>query len=91
MSSKLEFIFVYIYLVLLFTFFFDHYQNDDLQYSESENGDNLCYSLLHCCVSILNFGLRAGGGIGDALPSNTYFNDSKEGYYMRAWNNLSSR
>ncbi len=37
----------------------------------------------------MNFGLRAGGGIGDSLPSNSYFNDSKEAYYLRAVNDLS--
>jgi len=89
MSAMLELILVYIYAVLLFTFFFDHYQNDDLQYSESEKGDNLCHSLFHCYISTLNFGLRAGGGIGDALPSNSYFNESKEVYYLRALNDLS--
>jgi len=89
MSAMLELILVYIYAVLLFTFFFDHYQNDDLQYSESEKGDNLCHSLFHCFISTLNFGLRAGGGIGDALPSNSYFNESKEVYYLRALNDLS--
>jgi inositol 1,4,5-triphosphate receptor type 1 len=89
MAAMLELILVYIYAVLLFTFFFDHYQNDDIQYNESEKGDNLCKSLFHCIMSTLNFGLRAGGGIGDALPSNSYFNESKEVYYLRALNDLS--
>jgi hypothetical protein len=89
MSAMLELILVYIYTVLLFTFFFDHYYNDDIQYNETEKGDNLCRSLFHCFVSTLNFGLRAGGGIGDALPSNSYFNESKEVYYLRALNDLS--
>ena len=31
----------------------------------------------------------AGGGIGDFLPSNSYFNESKEVYYLRALNDLS--
>lgn len=40
-------------------------------------------------MSTLNFGLRNGGGIGDSLPSNSWFNDSKEVYLLRSINDLS--
>ena len=33
---------------------------------------------------MINYGLRAGGGIGDFLPSNSFFNDSLTIYYIRA-------
>ena len=89
MTAMLELILIYIYCVLLFTFFFDHYFNDDIQFNPVEKGDVLCRGLFHCYVSTLNFGLRAGGGIGDFLPSNSYFNESKEVYYLRALNDLS--
>ena len=89
MTAMLELILIYIYCVLLFTFFFDHYFNDDIQFNPIEKGDMICRGLFHCYVSTLNFGLRAGGGIGDSLPSNSYFNESKEVYYLRALNDLS--
>jgi inositol 1,4,5-triphosphate receptor type 1 len=40
-------------------------------------------------MSTLNFGLRNGGGIGDSLPSNSWYNDSKEVYLLRSINDLS--
>jgi len=89
MTAMLELILIWIYCVLLFTFFFDHYFNDDIQFNSNEKGDTVCRSLFHCYMSTLNFGLRAGGGIGDFLPSNSYFNDSKAVYYLRAANDLS--
>jgi hypothetical protein len=89
MTAMLELIIIWVYCVLLFTFFFDHYFNDDIQFNDSEKGDTVCRSLFHCYMSTLNFGLRAGGGVGDFLPSNSYFNDSKTTYYIRSINDLS--
>ena len=89
MTAMLELILIYIYTTLLFTFFFDHYFNDDIQFNSVEKGDVLCRGLFHCYVATLNFGLRAGGGVGDFLPSNSYFNEPKEVYYLRAINDLS--
>jgi hypothetical protein len=40
-------------------------------------------------MSTLNFGLRNGGGIGDSLPSNSWYNDAKEVYLLRSINDLS--
>jgi len=40
-------------------------------------------------VQTLNFGLRNGGGIGDLLPTNSWFNESKEVFFIRAVNDLS--
>jgi len=85
----LEFILLWIYCTLLFTFFFDHYFHDDIQFNDNESGDNICRSLFHCYVQTLNFGLRNGGGIGDLLPSNSWFNESKEVFFIRAVNDLS--
>ena len=39
--------------------------------------------MLHCYMAVIDYGLRAGGGIGDFMPPNTYFNDSKLTYYIR--------
>jgi inositol 1,4,5-triphosphate receptor type 1 len=91
MTAMLELILVYIYSVLLFTFFYDQYYNDDILFTDDqfERGDTLARSLFHAYISTLNFGLRAGGGIGDALPSNSYFNADKNDYYLRAANDLS--
>lgn len=89
MSAMLELILIWVYCVLLFTFFPDHYFNDDIQFNDQESGDNICRTLFHCYVEMLNFGLRNGGGIGDAFPSNSWFNDSKEVYFLRILNDLS--
>ena len=66
MTAMLELILVYIYSVLLFTFFYDQYYNDDILFTDDqfERGDTLARSLFHAYISTLNFGLRAGGGIG---------------------------
>lgn len=89
MSAMLEFILLWIYCCLLFTFFYDHYFHDDIQFNDNESGDNICRSLFHCYVQTLNFGLRNGGGIGDLLPTNSWFNESKEVFFIRAVNDLS--
>jgi hypothetical protein len=49
----------------------------------------MCRTLFACYIEFLNFGLRNGGGIGDSLPSKSWFNDDKEVYYLTMINNLS--
>jgi hypothetical protein len=88
MTAMLELIVLWIYCVLLFTFYPDGYFSDDITW-ESESGDNICRSMISCYASTINFGLRNGGGIGDTLGSLSYFNDSKELYYLRSLNDLS--
>lgn len=75
-------IMIYIYAVIGFAFFSDMYYNEDINLEEyiGEKGDSVCQTLLHCFISTINYGLRAGGGIGDALPSLSFFNNTKEEY-----------
>jgi hypothetical protein len=89
MAAMLELILIWVYAVLLFSFFFDFYFNDDIQFDERESGDIVCRSLFGCYVTTLNFGLRAGGGIGDILPTVSYFNESKEVFFLRILIDLS--
>jgi len=89
MSAMLELILLWIYCVLLFTFFFDHYFNDDITLEDGSGGDSMCRSLFNCYMYTLTYGLRNGGGIGDSLPSNSWFNESKEIYIIRSINDLS--
>jgi len=45
--------------------------------------------LLHCFISTINYGLRAGGGIGEAIPALSYLNSTTEEYYLRVVFDLS--
>lgn len=89
MTAMLEFILIWIYSSLLFTFFYDMYFNDSIKFNANETGDSVCRNLFFCYISTINYGLRAGGGIGDFFPSNSYYNDSKITYFIRAINDLS--
>jgi hypothetical protein len=81
-------IILWIYNVILFTFLSDWYFNDDITWEE-ESGDHICRSMISCYVTTLNFGLRNGGGIGDTLGSVSYFNEAREVFFLRAFNDLS--
>mgnify|MGYP007004039662 CR=1 FL=1 len=37
-----------------------------------KNGASICMTLLHCFFSVVNYGLRMGGGIGEAESPTTY-------------------
>ena len=77
----LTLIIMFIYASISFTYFADHFSH--------ESGDewkNYCYNLRTCFVSILNNGLRAGGGIGEALGQPT-LSDSR--FYLRTWLDIS--
>ena len=71
---------MFCYAAISFTFFPDHYEHtDDSEFK------NYCHTLSHCFYSVLNNGLRAGGGLGEALGQPT-IEDSR--YYIRYWVDL---
>lgn len=39
--------------------------------------------LLHCFMSTINYGLRMGGGMGEFLPTQSFVESNKEGFYFR--------
>ena len=43
--------------------------------SEAEVTESFCYSSLQCYLFILNYGIRAGGGIGEEMPVVSYQTD----------------
>ena len=71
----LALIVMYIYSFLAFSYFPNDYLHD-------ENGDfkNYCYSLTSCFISTVYNGIRAGGGIGEALGHLTIDNKN---YWFR--------
>lgn len=91
MTAMLGLIVIYIYSTIAYTFFFDMYYSPDISLMAwiGEKGDSFCQSLFNCYISTINFGLRAGGGIGDALPALSYLNSTKEEYFIRVIFDLS--
>ena len=55
---------MYIYAFIGFSFF-----PDDYQHEEGDEMLNYCYNLRSCLISTIYNGIRAGGGIGEALGS----------------------
>eukprot|EP00347_Sterkiella_histriomuscorum_P021853 403332539 len=91
MTAMLGLIIIYIYSVLAYAFFFDMFYNEDINLEEwiGEKGDMTCQTLFHCYISTINYGLRAGGGIGEALPALSFFNSTQEEYFIRVVFDLS--
>ena len=80
LTTIVTLIIMYIYAAISFTYFPD-------QYGHSEDDDfvNYCHTLYHCFFSVLNNGLRAGGGLGEAIGQPT-IEDTR--YVMRYWVDL---
>ena len=70
MTAMLGLIIIYIYSVFAFIFIHDTYYDDDISGGLlNRKGDSICMTMMHCFLSTLNYGLRAGGGIGEFLPT----------------------
>lgn len=68
--------------MIAFSFLYDMYYDEDINLFETtDKGDSICYTLVHCLLSNLNYGLRMGGGIGEFL-SPISINQTSE-YYTR--------
>lgn len=58
----LTLIIMFIYATISFTYFPDHFKHES-----GAQWMNYCHSLSTCLITVVNNGLRAGGGLGDAL------------------------
>ena len=77
--SQLLLVLTYCYLIVynfsIFGFYylnssfkFNPLYNVDIDYMDESGRENLCGSLLQCYLTLLSYGVRSGGGIGDVLP-----------------------
>ena len=68
MTMVLILIILFIYSSFGFFFFYDMmYTYEINSYDSTTIGESLCDNMVECFVSVLNLGLRNGGGIGDAI------------------------
>lgn len=56
---------VYLFSLIAFYFFFEEFNNDDLN-------ENMCQTMLQCFITEINYALRSDGGI---MPIRSYFID----------------
>lgn len=77
-------ILIYNYGVIAFMFIPDLYFDEGIDRGLlNKAGDSICMSLLHCFLSTFNYGLRAGGGIGEFLPAETAAEYNQQAYNIR--------
>lgn len=50
---------------------------------EIEGYENICTNIFHCFISLMDFGLRAGGGIGDVLIHESYIRGDAKTFAIR--------
>ena len=72
---------MYIYSFVAFTYF-----PNDFNHDEDSDFKNYCDSLWNCFVSTVYNGIRAGGGIGEALG---HLNRESDHYWLRVFFDLS--
>ena len=84
MTAMLGVILIYIYGVIAFMFIPDLYFDEGINAGLiNKAGASICMSLLHCFLSTFNYGLRAGGGIGEFLPAETAAEYNSQAYNIR--------
>ena len=84
----LIFMYLIVYLFAWFAFYYfpELFEFEGLlkvgskQYETVEGGEKLCSSIIQCYLTILSYGVRSGGGIGDVLPKVSYKNNP--GYFF---------
>ncbi|KAG8451031.1 hypothetical protein GDO86_003347 [Hymenochirus boettgeri] len=69
LTALLALILVYLFSIVGFLFLKDDFilEVDRLSEDEEDNSERACDTLLMCIVTVLNHGLRNGGGVGDIL------------------------
>lgn len=70
---------VIVFIFSAFTYYNSHLRNS-LKFIEDPELD-MCHNYFNCFFSMINFGLRSGGGIGDALRYPNYSDDITEYIY----------
>lgn len=76
----LFFVMLYFYSFLGFLIIRDDFVNPDMDPPDEPDFNMYCDSLTKCLLSVSNFGIRAGGGIGDVLKQRW---DTSEKYMTR--------
>jgi hypothetical protein len=61
--ALLALIIIYLFTLIAFAF---------MRHSFDENEGMFCDDMFHCLVTMVNYGLRADGGVGEVLPPHTY-------------------
>ena len=87
MTLILILIILYIYACIGFFFFHDMLYTYEINIYDSDTiGESMCDYMFQCYVSMINLGLRNGGGIGDAVKPESY--DNKIEYYSKFFFNF---
>jgi len=85
-TAVLGVVVVYIYSCLCFVFVYDSFFRWEINFGLLDRrGESICSSMMHCFLTVLNFGMRAGGGIGDFLVNISYSQIFESLYYFRAF------
>jgi hypothetical protein len=68
---------VYFFSWIGFLYLYKLYSTDVVDASGTTSTENMCSSAFQCWINSINYGVRAGGGIGDALPKASFFQSSE--------------
>lgn len=85
LSLTLLLLMIIVYIYTSFTFFYlqdNMYDWDVNAYDSDIVGENNCISMFQCYVTMLDKGLRFGGGIGDITEPIHYLDDTEK-YYVK--------
>lgn len=74
LTGMLILIILFVYASFGFFYFRDMLYNYNINPNDSLVGESMCDTMLSCYVNIINYGLRNGGGIGDAAVPENYLN-----------------
>lgn len=77
-------LFLLAFVALIYTYIGMYYLYDRMKSDDTD----LCADAYHCFMYVLNFGLRNGGGIGDAIESATYSDEERFSYALNLLYNL---
>ena len=90
MTAMLGIIILYIYGVFAYEFVADTFYEGRVNSGKlNRKGDSVCMNMLHCFLTTFNYGLRAGGGIGEFLPTNTAAGVQVSAFYIKSFYNMS--
>mmetsp|Transcript_35853 Transcript_35853/g.35476 ORF Transcript_35853/g.35476 Transcript_35853/m.35476 type:complete len:858 (-) Transcript_35853:45-2618(-) len=83
MTLILILIVLFIYSSFGFFFFYEKMYTYEINtYDSDVIGEPLCNDMIHCFISVLNLGLRNGGGIGDAIKQDDVIDRIDLFFYM---------